>query len=224
MNIDRSPLREQLAGEYVLGTLHGAARKRFEHALQESVSLREAVQYWEQALAPLALTETEKPQRDLLPAVEARLGWVTARDAIRSFSFWPALGFAVVAGFSILLWAPWQPGFSPDFALSVATSDDAIQRWQFAVDRKHNVIDVRVVSNPQIATDRDLELWLLVDGGAPRSLGLLSDAASGVIYRIKATSPLLEGNGLAVSVEPAGGSPSGAPTGPVIAAQMFPTA
>lgn len=223
MNIDRSPLREQLAGEYVLGTLQGAARQRFEALLQESDSLRDAVGFWEQALQPLlSAQQPQAPSRDLLPAVEQRLGWHEKAEKSRGLPRLPAWALAVMAVVSIALWAPWSPRIAPDFALDVATTQDDSLRWQMAVDKSHNWIDVRVVSTPQLASDRDLELWLLVDGGDPISLGLLSEA-DGQVQRIKATTALSGGKGLAVSVEPQGGSSTGAPTGPVIAAQMFPS-
>jgi anti-sigma-K factor RskA len=52
-------------------------------------------------------------------------------------------------------------------------------------------------------------------GAAPRSLGLVTDASA----RLPVPAALrqgAEGGSLAVSVEPKGGSPTGAPTGPVI--------
>ena len=58
---------------------------------------------------------------------------------------------------------------------------------------------------------------MLPDGRAPVSMGLVP--ASGidrVALRAPAGVALQEIPALAVSVEPAGGSPTGAPTGPVI--------
>lgn len=221
MNINRSPLREQLAGAYVLGTLRGPARKRFERAMQDSAELRDSVLFWEQALAPLLFAAPRKPARNLLPAIEARLGWARGQDAVRRLPWLPALGFAVVAAVSVMLWAPWTPKISPDFALALATEEGQL-RWQFAVDKTHNWIDVRVVSTPDLSARQDLELWLLVDGSAPKSLGLLSEQ-DGQIQRIEATLPLADGIGLAVSVEPEGGSPTGQATGPIIALEKFPS-
>lgn len=222
MNLNRSPLREQLAGAYVLGTLRGPARQRFERAMADSAELRDSVLFWEQALAPLLMRQPQKPRRNLLPAIEARLGWARAEDAVRRLPWLPAWGFALVAALSIMLWAPWTPKITPDFALTLAT-EEGQARWQFAVDKTHNWIDVSVLSTPDLSRQQDLELWLLVDGSAPKSLGLISEVV-GARQRIETNLPLADGIGLAVSVEPPGGSPTGQATGPIIALEKFPSA
>lgn len=70
-------------------------------------------------------------------------------------------------------------------------------------------------AGPQASASRDLELWLIPGGdGAPVSLGLLAGKGNVTVlpreYRIRA------GDVLALSEEPAGGSPTGRPTGPVL--------
>ena len=54
MNYRRPRLRTALAGEYVLGTMLGLARRRFEKLLNEDPVLRGEVESWQQNLAPLA--------------------------------------------------------------------------------------------------------------------------------------------------------------------------
>ncbi|MDE2398501.1 MAG: anti-sigma factor, partial [Burkholderiales bacterium] len=60
---------------------------------------------------------------------------------------------------------------------------------------------------------RTLELWALPVHGAPRSLGLLALQGTTTVRR---PALLRDAQAIAVSVEPAGGSPTGAPTGPVV--------
>ena len=63
------------------------------------------------------------------------------------------------------------------------------------------------------------ELWVIPADGTPRSIGLLPGADP---MHMQVAAPmarqLAEGATLALSVEPTGGSPTGLPTGPVIAA------
>ncbi|MCR9261065.1 MAG: hypothetical protein NXH95_15175 [Pseudomonadaceae bacterium] len=53
MNYERPELLDRLAAEYVLGTLHGAARRRFDRLFLESAAAREAVDSWQIRLAAM---------------------------------------------------------------------------------------------------------------------------------------------------------------------------
>jgi anti-sigma-K factor RskA len=78
-------------------------------------------------------------------------------------------------------------------------------------------IRVQAVREVPLADDRAFELWMLPDAGsAPVSLGLLPRAGTAVL-RLSAEKLriMLATSKVAVSIEPAGGSPTGAPTGPV---------
>ena len=55
MNTKGNPtLRDQLAAEYALGTLRGAARRRFQRWIREDAALAMSVARWEARLAPWA--------------------------------------------------------------------------------------------------------------------------------------------------------------------------
>ena len=82
------------------------------------------------------------------------------------------------------------------------------------VDTVTGIIRVRTVQ-AETPPGQSLELWHIAEGGEPRSLGVLrADADAQTIQDAVSTGPV---NGvIAVTVEPQGGSPSGAPTGPVV--------
>ena len=111
MNYNRADLLDRLASEYVLGTLHGAARRRFEKVLIESAAARAAVHGWEQRFASLAASVPPVvPPLRVWTATEARVASTAAsvaagRGSPRSWSsFWkPALGFALGAALTIAL-------------------------------------------------------------------------------------------------------------------------
>jgi anti-sigma-K factor RskA len=60
-----------------------------------------------------------------------------------------------------------------------------------------------------------LELWVLGDDGTPRSLGVMPADGDGELQMPRGLTMPAKPT-LAVSREPAGGSPTGLPTGPVI--------
>ena len=65
----------------------------------------------------------------------------------------------------------------------------------------------------------DVELWFIIGTNPPVSLGLLPrDPPARFVLTQEQKSLFTEGTVLAVSLEPAGGSPTGPPTGPVVAA------
>jgi anti-sigma-K factor RskA len=84
-------------------------------------------------------------------------------------------------------------------------------------ERGSRFLTVKAVGSVTIARDRSLELWMLPDGRPPQSLGLVpASGVDRVALRAPAGVTLQNIPALAVSLEPAGGSTTGAPTGPVL--------
>ena len=74
MDYARAELADRLAAEYVLGTLRGPARRRFQTLLAAHPALRSAVQRWEDRLAPLAASVAPvAPPERVWTGIEARL-------------------------------------------------------------------------------------------------------------------------------------------------------
>jgi anti-sigma-K factor RskA len=99
----------------------------------------------------------------------------------------------------------------PSSPLVVAVLNDQSGAPAFLVTRQRN-LEIAAIRPQAVATGRALELWAIA-GGPPRSLGLV--AATGD-HRILAEGAVPRDGVLAVSLEPAGGSPTGQPTGPVL--------
>jgi anti-sigma-K factor RskA len=75
------------------------------------------------------------------------------------------------------------------------------------------------IKPPRDFTDKTLEVWLVPPDGTPRSLGLLPSAEGGTTIALNLPHDVAEALAtaeLAVSLEPSGGSTTGAPTGPVL--------
>ncbi|TDY21157.1 anti-sigma-K factor RskA [Paraburkholderia sp. BL6665CI2N2] len=85
MNLHRYPqLVDLLAAEYVLGTLRGSARRRFEHYADHDATIRKAVDEWQRRISPMAeLAEPRMPPAAVWDAIERRLGLAATREAAR---------------------------------------------------------------------------------------------------------------------------------------------
>lgn len=224
-------LLDKLASEYVLGTLKGGARRRYEAWLQTDALVRRVTAEWQDRLHPMAqfaLSVTPPPQvwRTItgklgLPATAAASDrasfWRGLRDDL---SFWRGLGLVSTALATILVAVlasrPPQP-VAPGTSYVAMLADDKAQPVAVITgDEQSHRLVVKVVLPQTVPADKSLELWAVPKSGSPRSLGLV-DANAGV------TLPLPPGTTpdavslLAISLEPKGGSPNrDAPTGPIV--------
>lgn len=85
MNLHRYPqLVDLLAAEYVLGTLRGGARRRFQLYADHDTTIRKAVDDWQRRISPMAeLAQPRMPPAAVWEAIERRLGLTAAREAAR---------------------------------------------------------------------------------------------------------------------------------------------
>lgn len=207
---------QQLAAAYALGTLRGPARRRFERMAREDETLRKLVDRWQVELATLAenVPAVEPPQR-VWHDIERRISPVRSDRS----SFWRAFGLVAGGLATVLLaffvWMSTGPRGEPLF-VAVLTTQDSGPRVVVSM-HEPDLMTVKLVKPWSNTEGKSLELWVLPTEGAPRSLGLISNASGETRIRIRSTDARMQGaTALAVSLEPAGGSPTRAPTGPVL--------
>jgi anti-sigma-K factor RskA len=229
MDYSRAPLADRLAAEYVLGTLRGAARRRFDTLLPAHPALRGAVARWQDALVPLAASvKPVTPSPQVWRGIEARLFGSGATAQGQPLAWWQrvlpwraATGLASAAalalGVALTLPQPAQPPvlivMSPNEAAAAGPALLAKARFVASVSADGRGLVLRPLDALPLEPGRALELWAVPPQGAPRSLGLVASDHSSRVIRVDL---LKDTAAFAVSVEPAGGSPTGAPTGPII--------
>jgi len=219
MTYDDPQLLDALAREYVIGTLHGLARRRFARVLSASLVARRAVATWERQLAPLArAVRPVQPPPAAWARIEAAIG---RRKAPAAFGRgWAALAasFALVAIVFGSLYFTQRAAVEQPSYVAVVTDQTTGPVWLLQGFEVARTLRVTTVTPRPAPAASSYELWMLPGGGAqPVSLGLLP-AAGNATLGLSAAQLAVLGNTptLAVSVEPAGGSPTGLPTGPVI--------
>lgn len=224
MDYGRVDLADALSAQYVTGTLRGRARSRFETLLPSHPALQRAVRAWQQRLMPLTdVLPEQAPPKTVWRGIESRL-WPRAATPPwwQRLGLWQAItGTALVAavGLSVLLVNP-PPAQPPVVVVLQGTGASAGVAGTIVASLSGDgrALVTRTLTPVGIQPGRALELWSVPPEGAPRSLGLISSDGATVLARDRLPPTLLKGGtaALAVSVEPPGGSPTGAPTGPVV--------
>jgi anti-sigma-K factor RskA len=222
MKIESSPLLDALCGEYLLGTLRGSARRRFERALREEPRTALRLKHWQEIFAPKYSSMIEvQPSARLWNGLERELVLSRYRAPwYRRAAFWRGWAAAATAALLLALglqiWRPVEDIPTPVQIAELAGKDPSA-RVTAALYPDRRTLELRA-SRPVIAGPaQSYELWLLpAEGGAPISLAVLGALDARFQLAASHGQRLRTGGKLAVSVEPAGGSPTGAPTGPVI--------
>jgi anti-sigma-K factor RskA len=232
MKLDDS-LRDLLAGEYVLGTLRGAARRRFERVLQHDPHLREAVAAWERRLGAVVGLEIEPgseadPPPAVWGAIERRIGGAAPARERRgqtgfaalweNLAFWRGLGLAAAALLLLVsgLFFTLPGEVAGPERVAVVLDQSARPLWVISA-KAQGLLEVTTINSPGMGPDRVCELWVIAGDAPPLSVGILPEGGRAVLRWPAANStPAPAEARLAVSIEPAGGSPAGRPTGPVI--------
>jgi anti-sigma-K factor RskA len=227
MDYARPERIDALAAQYAAGTLRGGARRRYEALLPSHPALRAAHQRWQERLMPLtAALAPQTPPPRVWQRVEARLWPEAAASAAprwwRRLAPWRALtALASTAALAMALVLALPERVQPPVVVVLQGTEGAthgLNTFVASVSGDGRALVTRPLLPVSVQTDRVLELWSVPPEGAPRSLGLISSSGATVIARERLPASLLRGGtaALAVSVEPPGGSPTGAPTGPVL--------
>ena len=220
-----------LAAEYVLGTLTAAERDGVTMLRVREPALDAAIVAWENRLGPMiALVPEVTPSAQLLDRIRAQI-----RPAGKVIDFKPreaaltrrahgwrnaAIGMtALAASFAgVLGWRETARTPMASTYVAVLQAGESSPALLLTVDTAKQMFAVRALTKPS-EQGKAYELWLLHDKlPQPKSLGVVPDGDmevravndSGIDRSMFMTATF------AVSLEPAGGSPTGQPTGPVL--------
>ncbi|MGH8363217.1 MAG: anti-sigma factor [Gammaproteobacteria bacterium] len=230
MNYGNQNLRELLAGEYVLGLLRGAARRRFERLLIEDARLRAEVTVWEEKFAawnrglrPLA--PPTSVWRRLQARIEAESRPVRAPRVKVWWSGAVAVAAVVILVVGIFLGRSVLAPSLPPAYLAVMSTAQGQPRWLITVHPQSRRVNMKALANNTPPPGKSYELWMLPGSGKPIAMGLMNSSGSASeTVSVEVIAAVVSAKGLAISVEPEGGSPTGQPTGPVVyVASLVPT-
>lgn len=225
--------RDLLAAEHALGLLEGDEARRARLLAASDPDFAGQVAQWEARLAPLAdeiRSAAPDPRlRDrILAAVAAKPrdgdNIVVLRRNLRRWRVLAGAMTAVAASLGLLFVAPVtqappvappaQP--APMLVASLASAEGSAS-LTIAYDSRRASLTI-MPGRVGAARGHDHQLWIIPAGAAPISIGVVHlDAPRHMAMPPAMARHFHPSATLAVSVEPMGGSPTGQPTGPVIA-------
>jgi anti-sigma-K factor RskA len=226
-----SPERDMLAAELAAGLLGADETARAEALAAREPEFARAVEAWRVRLAPLdATARAIPPPGDLWTRIEAATHRPEAKPApapARSTflaRLWADLAFwrtatGLAAAFSLLLAAglvvqTWRAERTP--AMVAVLLSDASRPVAVVNTFRDGRVELVPLQSIDVPEGRALEIWTLWDRAVgPRSVGLLREAQT---TRLRLDQlPLGPDQLFEITLEPAGGSPTGRPTGPILA-------
>lgn len=222
------------AAEYVLGVLDTVERVQAEARLERDPAFSREVTWWEAQLAPLADgVAPVEPSAALWDKIAILIGQPGKAGLLGSVALWRGLTaaslVAAAACLVVLVNRP-QPVIPPVVApaappetvvATIMAPDGKTPSLVATLDRASQKLIMTPV-NLKVGDKRSAELWVIPEGQSPKSLGVIPTGGSA-----KMDLPAdLTGSGLttaklAVTDEPLGGSPTGGPTGRIIAVGGF---
>jgi len=219
---DTTDPRETMAAELALGLLEGEERAAALRRLLAEPGFAAEVETWQARLAPLTGEIAEQaPPEGMWPRIERALG-VPGTAIVRRLNRWRALalvstGIAASLAAFVMLGPIEQPSLAarPMMVAQIAAPDagPVMLASYDAGTRRFRLTPTAMPEGGRIP-----ELWLIPADGRPRSLGVFDPTR---MTEMEMPEPMVRLIGadasLAVSMEPLGGSPTGQPTGPVVA-------
>jgi anti-sigma-K factor RskA len=168
-------------------------------------------------------------ERRLDGVASAPAGTAEAIDLKRRLKVWQRVAVAASAAAACLVAVVGVREFqwreAPRNFVGVFQKDDVSPAFLLTVDIEKRQLTIRpVAARPQ--PGKSYQLWIASDrlGPAPRSLGVIGEEEFGAARRVLTSydPELLERATFGVSLEPAGGSPTGVPTSPALHTKLFP--
>ena len=220
-----------VAGEYVLGTLSARERLRFEEALRHDTSLRDAVLAWHERLLPLtSLVAPVAPPPELWRRIESALAPVApvaagaagaAQAAIAgwwgSLKLWRGLaaGGLAAAIMAVVMTPRLAVPPAQKFMVVLAAPQNMRPGWIIqSTDSRH--LRLLPLGPTELPQGKSLQFWTKADGWTgPVSLGLVTPGQP-LEVSLEKLPPLQPNQLFEITLEPPAGSPIGRPTGPIL--------
>lgn len=215
-----------LAAEYVVGVLPAEERREAAARIERDQGFARLVDIWEVRLSSLGASYPEvAAPAAVKTAIDRRLFAAPAPAPARA-SLWSSLAFwrglaaaaaAVAVAIALAYFVAPPSDQSPQRYVASLAPQQSDVHYFVVYDARTQDIGLSHVTGAR-PEGRDFELWVMEQGKDPVSLGVIPVGQSVHLAVAQAfRERIAAGAVFAISLEPPGGSPTGQPTGPVVA-------
>ena len=222
MRIANEKWLDALCGEYVLGTLRGPARRRFERAIKDEAGVILRLKHW-QGLFVLRYSHMieAQPSPKIWKRLEQELGLARFRAPWhRRTGFWRGWAVATTAALALVIGTQTlRPRPEAPAAVEIAqlAGKADVTRVAVRMSPDGRTLELQPARAVVAGPAQSYELWLIpAEGGDAISIAVLGNLESRFVLPAAQVGRVKTGAKLAITVEPAGGSPTGKATGPII--------
>jgi anti-sigma-K factor RskA len=225
-----------IADEYVLGLLDAADQAAVEAEMERNTRLRRAVADSRDRYLPLDLAaEPTAVPADLWELIDARLTDAAAALALGGATLAPESVFApaandnrrfgwkaaalssMAATLALAVALTWSLGRQVEPVVIAVLLNEAGEVQAVVEDFGNDTANIRLLADIAVPDNKAVEVWTLPSADmGPVSLGLLDEGQSGRLRAPPLPTPQ-DAQLYEITLEQAGGSPTGRPTGPVLA-------
>ena len=216
-NLSDPDQRSQAAADYVLGLLDKTDKARFEALLAMSHDAQQDIQHWREHLDIL--------NDQLEPVKPPARVWQKISEATRpaglwsSLRFWQGLGasgFAAAMMLAVTFWiTPPETIGGMDYVYVVQGSGSQTE-WIVNASLEKDMVYVEAIQPDELPEGKACELWLMVAGREPVSLGLLPKQGMHQIPISPEWREAVKNSPLVITLEGMQGAPNGFDMGPVV--------
>ncbi len=172
-------LQALLAGEYVLGSLHGQARRRFEALMLTDPALRAAVLQWARRLEPLnEELEAVTPPARVWARIEQQLGIATENTSLwNNVVFWRRLGMVAAAASLLLALLIGFPLFQTPAPERIAFLTDSTDEpaWLVSAGPRSRTLRIKTLKPMSMPAGEVCVLWLVWKDGFNQGVAVLPE-------------------------------------------------
>jgi len=216
-------LQDLLASNYVIGTMRGKARKRFEQLMHQNPAIEQRVRKWEAKFQPVhTATQPVQPQKATWEKIANQINNTSNQmvnsllSKLRLYQYLTAFAFSLSLVACLVSYMSYSVSVPSNTVSYVAVLKNDIEQpvMVATLQKDGRLLALDLLQKPKVAEENDIQIWAVSkNDGSIKSLGLIEIEKHVELQLTKPEWGLIKSaEFLMVSIENKGGSTTGLPS------------